>query len=77
MPSIVADLTRRVHQFNLKFMEKQVKVDPKRPLMLSRNEMQNIVGGSITETVIKAVLSGMEYFYRMGIREAKRMKAQL
>lgn len=58
-------------------MEKQEKGDPKGHLMLSRNEMQDIVGGSITETIIKAVLSGMEFFYRMGIREAKRMKTQL
>ena len=58
-------------------MEKKLKVDPKGHTMLSRTEMQSISGGSILETVVKLCLSGMDYFYRMGISEAKRMKAQL
>jgi hypothetical protein len=58
-------------------MEKKLKVDPKGQSMLSRAEMKGITGGSLTETVVKLVLSGMEFFYRMGINEAKRMKAQL
>ena len=58
-------------------MEKRMKVDPKGQCELSRNEMQTITGGSITETVIKLVLSGASYFYQMGVREAKRMKALL
>jgi hypothetical protein len=58
-------------------MEKNLKVDPKGQSMLSRAEMKGITGGSLTETVVKLVLSGMEFFYRMGINEAKRMKAQL
>lgn len=58
-------------------MEKNLRVSPQGQTMLSREEMKSISGGSITETVVKLVLSGMEYFYRMGISEAKRMKAQL
>jgi hypothetical protein len=58
-------------------MEKKLKVDPKGQTMLTHEEMQSITGGSLTETVVKLVLSGMEYFYNMGIREAKRMKALL
>lgn len=58
-------------------MEKKMKVDPKGITMLSRAEMQSISGGSLVETVVKLVLSGAEYFFYMGIREAKRMKAQL
>ncbi|HUQ66600.1 MAG TPA: hypothetical protein VM101_10615 [Flavitalea sp.] len=58
-------------------MKKKLKVDPKGQTMLSREEMRCIQGGSLTETVVKLVLSGMEYFYNMGIREAKRMKALL
>ncbi len=45
--------------------------------MLSREEMKNISGGSLTETLGKLVLSGAEDFYRMGIRVAKRMKSML
>ncbi|MBL7696572.1 MAG: hypothetical protein JNK79_00370 [Chitinophagaceae bacterium] len=58
-------------------MEKQLKVDPKGHFMLSYDEMRNITGGGLTETVIKLVLAGMDFCYRMGIREAKRMKALL
>ena len=58
-------------------MEKNLKVDPKGQSMLSRGEMKIITGGSLTETIVKLVLSGMEFFYRMGISEAKRTKAQL
>lgn len=58
-------------------MEKQLKVDPKGHSLLSRTEMQDIVGGSLMEMVIKLVMSGMDYCFRGGIREAKRMKALL
>lgn len=58
-------------------MENKLKVDPKGQTMLSRAEMQNISGGSLVETLVKLVISGAEYFFRMGITEAKRMKAQL
>ena len=58
-------------------MEKNLKVDPKGQSMLSRAEMKSVTGGSLTETVVKLVMSGMEFFFRMGISEAKRMKAQL
>jgi hypothetical protein len=52
-------------------------VDPRGNSLLSQEDMQNISGGSLTDTVIKLVISGMDFFYRMGIREAKRMKTQL
>jgi len=52
-------------------------VDPKGQTMLTRQEMQSITGGSLTETLVKLVLSGMDYFFRMGVTEAKRMKALL
>ena len=58
-------------------MEKRSMVDPKGQTMLTRQEMQNITGGSLTETLVKLVLSGMDYFFRMGVTEAKRMKALL
>jgi hypothetical protein len=58
-------------------MEENLEVDPKGQSMLSRAEMQNICGGSILETVVKLVLSGAEYCFRLGIREAQRVKAQL
>jgi len=58
-------------------MEKKLEVDPKGQTMLSRTEMQNICGGSILETVVKLVLSGAEFCFRLGIREAQRVKAQL
>jgi hypothetical protein len=58
-------------------MEKNLKVDPKGHAMLTRSEMQNISGGSLLETIVKLVLSGAEYCYHMGVREAQRMKAQL
>lgn len=58
-------------------MEKQLRVDPKGHCLLSAEEQRSIKGGSITETVIKLVISGMDYFFRMGVREAKRMKSQL
>lgn len=58
-------------------MEKQIKVDPKGHLLLSQTEMRNIKGGSLTDIAVKLVLSGMDFFYRMGVREAKRMKALL
>ena len=58
-------------------MEKNIRVDPKGCAMLSRAEMQQIKGGSLTETIIKLVMSATEYFYRMGIMEAKRMKATM
>lgn len=54
-----------------------MKVDPKGHLLLSRTEMQEITGGSLTDIVVKLVLSGMDFFYRMGVREAKRMKSLL
>jgi hypothetical protein len=63
--------------FNLICMVKKLKVDPKGQTMLSRAEMKNISGGSILETVVKMVLSGAEYCFRLGIREAQRVKAQL
>ena len=58
-------------------MEKKLKVDPKGQTMLSPEEMRCITGGSITETVAKLALSGMQFFGNMGIKEAKRMKALL
>ena len=58
-------------------MEKKLEVDPKGQTMLSRTEMQNICGGSILETVVKLVLSGAEFCFRLGVREAQRVKAQL
>ena len=58
-------------------MEKQLKVDLRGHSMLSPDEMRNIKGGGLTDTVIKLVLAGMDYCFRMGIREAKRMKALL
>ena len=58
-------------------MEKQLRVDPKGHSLLSAEELRNTKGGSITETLVKLVMSGMDYFFRMGVREAKRMKAQL
>ena len=58
-------------------MEKKSKVDPKGQIMLSREDMRCICGGSLLETVVKLALSGMQYFYQMGISEAKRMKALL
>jgi hypothetical protein len=58
-------------------MEKKSRVDPKGYTMLSHEEMQSISGGSLTESIVKMVFSAAEYFFRMGVREAKRMKAQL
>jgi hypothetical protein len=58
-------------------MEKEMKVDPKGQSALSCEEMTNITGGSITETVVKIVWSVTEYFFRVGVSEGKRMKAQL
>ena len=54
-----------------------MKVDPKGQSALSCEEMTNITGGSITETVVKIVWSVTEYFFRLGVSEGKRMKAQL
>ena len=54
-----------------------MQVDPKGHLLLKRAEMQNIKGGSLTDIVVKLVLSGVDFFYRMGIRESKRMKSLL
>ena len=58
-------------------MKETMKVDPKGQTMLSRDEMMNIKGGSLTETVVKYVVSLSEYFFHMGVREGKRMKAML
>jgi hypothetical protein len=58
-------------------MDKLTRVDPKGQTMLSPEEMQNITGGSLVETVAKIVWSISEYFFRMGVTEAKRMKALL
>jgi hypothetical protein len=58
-------------------MEKKLKVDPKGQTMLTRAEMQSISGGSLLDTIVKMVLSGAEYCFRLGVREAQRVKAQL
>ena len=58
-------------------MEKKLRVDPKGQTTLSREEMNGVTGGSLTETLVKLVISGAEYFFRLGIREAKRIKATL
>jgi len=58
-------------------MEKKLEDDPNGHTMLTRAEMQSVAGGSILETVVKLVISGAEYCFRLGIREAQRIKAQL
>lgn len=58
-------------------MEKQFKVDPKGQYALSKEEMQRIVGGSLAETLVKLAMQGAEYFFRMGVREGRRMKSLL
>lgn len=58
-------------------MEKQLRVDSKGHSMLNAQELRSIKGGSLTETVIKLVFAGMDFFFRMGVQEAKRMKSQL
>jgi hypothetical protein len=58
-------------------MEKKLKVDPKGQTMLTRAQMQSVSGGSLVDTIVKLVISGAEYCFRMGVREAHRVKAQL
>ena len=76
-PAILISSAKTGTSSYLNYMEKKSRVDPVGQVMLSREEMQNITGGSLVETLVKLVLSGVDYFYRMGITEAKRMKAQL
>ena len=58
-------------------MEKKLEDNPNGHTMLTRAEMQSVAGGSILETIVKLVISGAEFCFHMGIREAQRMKAQL
>jgi len=58
-------------------MEKNSKVDPKSPIMLSLEEMQNFWGGLRTEMILNLMFSGAGYFFTRELIEAKRIKALL
>ena len=52
-------------------------VDPMGQTMLTRAEMQSVTGGSLLDTIVKLVISGAEYCFLLGVREAQRVKAQI
>ena len=58
-------------------MDKLTRVDPKGQTMLNAEEVGNITGGLLVEKLARIACSISEYFFRMGVTEAKRMKALL
>jgi len=58
-------------------MEKQLRTDPQGHILLSREQMDVISGGSLTETLVKLAMSAAAFFFNMGVQEAKRTKALL
>lgn len=44
---------------------------------LSKQEMLNVSGGSVVSFLVKFAQWGATYFFNMGVREGKKMRAQL
>lgn len=55
-------------------MDVQLQVDPKDQYFLTTQEMRCIVGGTLTQGLIRLVVYGVSYFYNMGIKEGRRMR---
>lgn len=58
-------------------MKIPIKLDVGSLRPLSTDEMQKIYGGSIADYLMKFAAWGANYFFNMGVREGRRMRALL
>lgn len=77
MPRTLIRFAKRVPHLKNWVMKIPSKLDVAGLRPLSTDEMQNIHGGSIVSYLLKFAAWGAGYFFNMGVREGRRMRAFL